>query len=186
MERSAHTRGLLAAHAPADALEAEHLAAIEALLVLPGDVFARDHYDPGHVTASAFVVTPDRSALLLIHHAKLLRWLQPGGHIDPEDADVIAAALREVEEETGLADVHLVDPAQPLLDVDVHRIPARLEEPAHHHFDIRLLLAARTLVVEAATDAMDVRWVPLDEVNGVESDASVMRAVGKLRRGRLR
>ena len=94
---------------------------------------------------------------------------------------MIAAALREVAEETGLTQVRLADPRRPLLDVDVHRIPARATEPAHHHFDVRLLLVAGTREAAAATDATALRWVRLDEVNEVESDRSVMRAVEKLR-----
>ena len=58
----------------------------------------RDRFEPGHFTASGFVISPNRKALLLIHHRRLDRWLQPGGHIDSEDASPIAAAIREVAE----------------------------------------------------------------------------------------
>ncbi|MEN8041330.1 MAG: hypothetical protein ABFR95_07475, partial [Actinomycetota bacterium] len=51
-------------------------------------MWPRSEFEPGHFTASGFVTSPDGEALLLIHHGKLDRWLQPGGHIDPEDASV--------------------------------------------------------------------------------------------------
>ena len=114
----------------------------------------------------------------MIHHSKLHRWLQPGGHVDPEDADVFAAARREVEEEVGLVDLSLVHAS--VFDLDVHEIPARKSDPRHAHFDVRILLRAPHRNAVAGSDANAVRWVPLSEVNGEESDESVMRAVRKL------
>lgn len=140
--------------------------------------FSRAHFSPGHFTASAFVLSPERDALLLIFHGKLSRWLQPGGHIEPEDPNVLLAAMREVEEETGLRDVTAVGAG--LFDVDIHEIPARKADPAHLHFDVRILLQAATRDFQAGSDALDAKWVPLAEVNAVESDDSVMRAVQKL------
>lgn len=171
-------RDLLARHPPADAAEAAHLDAMAALLEVPGDPFSRDHWVPGHFTASAFVLSPGGEEVLLIFHGKLHRWLQPGGHVDPTDADVVAAARREVAEETGLTDL---DVLAPLHDVDIHEIPARERDPVHRHFDLRVLFRARTRAVEAGSDAQGVRWIPLDAVAAVDSDASVLRAVAKLR-----
>lgn len=179
MHRRQHLRDLLDAHVPADTTEAAHRDAMRALCDAPGDPFGRDHWAPGHFTASAFVLAPDADELLLIFHGKLHRWLQPGGHVDPDDVDILAAARREVAEETGLADVEVV--GEGLFDVDVHVIPARKGDPEHRHFDARVLLRARTRAFTAGSDAKDARWVRLDAVNAHESDDSVMRAVAKLR-----
>lgn len=145
----------------------------------PGDAFARDHFVPGHFTASAFVLSPDGQALLLIFHEKFRRWLQPGGHVERQDADLLAAALREVEEEAGLSAVEVLGDGA--FDLDVHEIPARKGDPAHRHFDVRVLLQARTRTFAAGSDALAARWVPLDAVHEVETDESVLRAVRKLR-----
>lgn len=181
MPDRASLRRLLTHLSPADAREAEHRDALLALCDAPGDPFARDHWQPGHFTASAFVLSPDGTELLLIFHEKLRRWLQPGGHVEPGDADVVAAAIREVAEETGIVGATAV--GEGLFDVDVHVIPARKGDPEHRHFDARILLRAPTRTFAAASDAEAGRWVRLEDVATVETDESVMRAVRKMGRG---
>lgn len=178
--RVAALAGALAGFRPADARETVHRDAMLALLATAAEPFARGSFAPGHFTASAFIVAPDGQRLLLIWHGKLLRWLQPGGHIEPTDAGMPDAARREVAEETGLTAAEL-DPQTRLLDVDVHTIPARRLEPEHRHFDVRYAFQARTEHAVAASDARALRWVAWDDVASLESDESVRRAVRKLR-----
>jgi 8-oxo-dGTP pyrophosphatase MutT (NUDIX family) len=170
---------MLDAHLPADALEADHLRRMRLLIQGAGDPFSRDHFEPGHFTASAFVFDPGETRVLLIHHAKLGRWLQPGGHIDPEDGDVVEAVRRELEEETGQVGLERI--GEGIFDVDVHEIPARKQDPAHEHFDLRFLFRAAREELRAGDDALDARWVELGEIASIDSDESVMRAVEKLR-----
>jgi 8-oxo-dGTP pyrophosphatase MutT (NUDIX family) len=124
----------------------------------------------GHLTASAWVLARSRTHAALIHHRKLDRWLQPGGHIDDADASWRAAAAREVTEETGLA--HFINDrdAHALFDVDVHPIPARNDEPAHFHYDLRFLFIADvdvavdgTLTINAE-ESHDCRWFALAQL----------------------
>ena len=93
---------------------------------------------PGHFTGSAWLVSADGRRALLMHHRKLDRWLQPGGHADG-DGDLARVALREAQEETGLPQLTVV-PA--VFDLDRHRIPARGTEPAHWHYDVRFVVQA--------------------------------------------
>jgi 8-oxo-dGTP pyrophosphatase MutT (NUDIX family) len=174
-------RDRLLGFVPADAIEAHHRARMLELLETRTDPLVRTALEPGHFTASSFVLSPDGQALLLILHGKLHRWLQPGGHIEAEDEHVEAAARREVLEEVGVRDLEaLVADGLPF-DVDVHAIPAG-KEPGHAHFDVRFLYRARTWDAVAGSDAQAMRWVPLADVSALESDASVLRAVGKLQR----
>jgi 8-oxo-dGTP pyrophosphatase MutT (NUDIX family) len=176
-------RRLLTAHAPADATEADYRRRMLELLDVDGDPFARGHFDPGHFTASAFVLDPDAEQLLLILHSKLNLWLQPGGHVDPTDPDLLSGAKREAAEETGIDALDPVGGIGPILDVDIHAIPAnpRKGEPAHEHFDVRFLFRARSCAFAAGSDALDARWVALADVEDAGTDDSVSRAVRKLR-----
>lgn len=170
---------LLRQHRPRDGEEARHLSRMHALLELGAAAFASHHYGPGHFTASAFVVSPERDAILLIHHAKLALWLQPGGHFEPTDASPAAAARRELHEETGIA---LVAPlGSGLLDVDVHTIPARSPAPTHEHFDLRFAFVAADRAVTPGSDAKDARWVAFEALMHEATDASVRRAAVRLR-----
>lgn len=137
---------------------------------------------PGHITASAWVVSPDRRRFLLTHHRKLHRWLQLGGHVDGEP-EVHRAALREAREESGMERFRFL-PEEPLcpIDIDVHTIPAHGVEPAHEHHDIRFLLVAeegQALVV--SDESNDLRWFPLDALDQVAGDESVARLGRKAR-----
>ena len=79
----------------------------------------------GHITASAWVVSPDGQNSLLTHHRKLGKWFQLGGHVDG-NPKVLEAAEREVREESGLEVVALTTA---IFDLDVHSIPERGDEP---------------------------------------------------------
>lgn len=128
----------------------------------------------GHLTGSAIVVDHDRCRFLLLHHRKLDRWLQPGGHADG-DGDLGGVALREAVEETGIDDLRLVTPA---LDVDVHPIPARGDEPAHLHLDLRFLVLGGPGADPVGNhESRAVRWVDLAELDRYDAEGELRRLV---------
>lgn len=136
------------------------------------DVFQRWH-PPGHFTGSAFVVSADGQRTLLTHHRKLGRWLQPGGHADGE-VDLAAVALREAQEETGVAGLELL--STDIFDVDLHGIPARGSEPDHLHYDVRHVVRAgadERFVVSA--ESHDLAWVPITSLLGEDTEESLRR-----------
>ena len=143
------------------------------------DAFLRTHL-PGHITGSAFLIDPSRTHTLLVHHGKLNRWLQPGGHADG-DTDVVGVARREANEETGVLDLNLI--GTDIYDLDVHRIPARTDFPAHDHYDVRyLFLAPMDAPVIVSEESHDVRWVRLADLEQYNAEASLLRLRDKLPR----
>lgn len=179
MER-AQVEGLLARHNPQDDVEQAVLEQLRAALTASPAPFDKHSFAPGHVTCSAFAVSPDREHVLLIHHAAFGLWIQPGGHVDPADASPEAAARRELAEETALEDVRLLFGG--LLDVDVHEVPDGIKgQPAHLHLDLRFAFLAATDQITAGSDAKAARWFPLDGLASVHTDNSVRLAVSRLR-----
>lgn len=173
-------RSFLSAHAPADASESDSLRRINDLVATAAAPFSRAQYVPGHLTASAIVIDESRDNALLIFHAKLHLWLQPGGHFETGECDPSVAAAREVLEETGLS-VRWPGPAPVLHDVDVHAIPARKTEPRHYHFDLRMLLISPRLPVAPGDDGVAAaRWVGRDEALSMNLDPGLQRALRKI------
>jgi 8-oxo-dGTP pyrophosphatase MutT (NUDIX family) len=132
----------------------------------------------GHVTASAMVINLQRTHALLLHHAKLNRWLQPGGHIDDADASAAYGALREAQEESGLLQLSLAD--EKIFDVDIHAIPARGAEPAHLHYDVRYLVIANAMDIALSDESLAFQWKPLNDLLDSNMDESISRMARKV------
>ena len=132
---------------------------------------------PGHLTGSAWIVDAPRRRVLLTHHRKLDKWLQPGGHADG-DPDLLAVTLREGREEPGLTRLHAV--SSEVFDVDRHRIPPRGDTAEHWHLDLRFLVEAapeEELII--SDESHDLAWVDLDRVAALNPEESMLRMVRK-------
>ena len=161
-------RADLAAHVAADPAEAADLAHIRAFVAAHHQPFDRGILQ-GHLTASAVIVSDDGDRVLLVHHRRLDRWLQPGGHGEPGETDGGQVALREALEETGVVGLVRHPSVSGALDVDVHRIPARGDVPEHDHLDLRYLVTAPpdAKLQRCTEETQDARWFTWDELAGV-------------------
>lgn len=173
----------LARHAAADPEEAAHLRLIVEFVGRHAQPFDRRNPE-GHLTGSALVVSAPADRVLLVHHRKLQRWLQPGGHADPGETTGEAVALREAFEETGIEGLALHPRAPRPLDVDVHAIPTFGGEPAHAHLDLRYLVIAPEsgVVARCAVETSDARWFEWEELVTLDLDRGLVRALAKARR----
>jgi 8-oxo-dGTP pyrophosphatase MutT (NUDIX family) len=142
--------------------------------------YFRDHL-PGHITGSAWIVDETHQFVLLTHHVKLNRWLQPGGHADG-DENIEQVAFREALEETGVKSVALV--SSNIFDIDIHTIPARHDFPEHQHYDIRFLFrASKSEPIVVSEESHDVAWVSLGDIAAfTQSEPSILRMAQKAKK----
>lgn len=141
------------------------------------NAFCRE-LETGHVTASAFVVDLDHGSLLLMHHRKLDRWLQLGGHCDGVK-DPLFVAQQEAYEESGLD--RIVPISRDVFGVDIQTIPETAKVAAHLHYDVQYLFAANQASEfrANAAEAVNMQWVAFDEVRSYTDCSSILRACEK-------
>ena len=148
-------------------------------LLAENDCFLRSKLD-AHFTGSAWLVSADGRRVLLTHHRKLDRWLQLGGHADG-DHDLARVALREAEEESGLAGLVV---EQEILDLDRHWIPERSDVPGHWHYDVRFVVRATSCEdYVVSEESHDLAWCDIAEIaTDVGADESLRRMAMRWRK----
>lgn len=133
----------------------------------------------GHITGSAWIVNRAGTHTLLTHHKKLNKWLQPGGHADG-DSDILQAAKREADEESGLTGLEIE--SDEIFDIDIHQIPARKNEAQHYHYDIRFAFRATGSEEFVVSDeSHDLAWAEITRLEDYNTEESLMRMARKWR-----
>ena len=132
---------------------------------------------PGHITASALVVSAAGDEVLLTLHPRLGRWVQLGGHCEPADTDIVAAAMREATEESGIEGLRI---EAPLGAIHVHALTCSLGVPTRH-LDLQFIARApKDAAIAISDESLDLRWWPVDALpDGV--DAAVAHLVAVVR-----
>ncbi len=140
----------------------------------------------GHLTASGFIYCIENGKLLLLEHKSLKCFLQPGGHVEAIDNEMIDAAKREIEEETGLKDLDIIsidDEINVPFDIDSHFIPKneKKNEDEHYHHDFRYFFTINSLedIKIDFNESNGYRWVDLDIL---ESHPRFAKVLGKIRK----
>jgi 8-oxo-dGTP pyrophosphatase MutT (NUDIX family) len=173
-------RSLLGRYRPQGEAEAADLERVRAFAQAAADPWLRS--TPLHITASALIVHPPTSRVLLRWHQRQQAWLQVGGHGDPGESDPLAIARREAGEETGLTDLEPWPDAQ-LRHVVIVPVPASSQEPAHHHADLRFVLATRDPDA-ARPEGPDapLRWLSPSEAQAATSETNLRETLSRVER----
>ena len=140
------------------------------------DCFERS-LEKGHITASVWLLSKDKSQALLMHHTKLGKWFQLGGHCDG-NPDVLAVAIKEAQEESGIQGI--VSVFKDIFDIDIHLIPENSREKAHYHYDVRFLLQVvsdEQLVQNR--ESKELRWINKELGSLPTQNPSVIRMFKK-------
>ncbi|GGF41501.1 NUDIX hydrolase [Marmoricola endophyticus] len=134
--------------------------------------------EPDHLTASVAVLSADRTRVLLTLHRKARRWFQLGGHLEPADATLRDAALREATEESGIAGLEVT--AAPVR-LDLHPVPFCHADGTARHLDVQYAAHAPAgAAAEVSAESLDLRWWPVDDLPSDEESLHrlVERALG--------
>lgn len=181
MEARGRLIDLLERHTAEPGKEAQDLERMRAYARALEDPFSR-HQAAAHFTASVILSDETAAQTCLVHHRKLGKWLQPGGHFEPADqGDLLRAATREALEETGCST--RPGPGPLLLDVDIHTIPARLDQPEHLHLDLRIVLVAADAAAlrHDRSESLDARWFTWEGAHQIAAEEPLRRAMRKAR-----
>ncbi|AFM04636.1 NTP pyrophosphohydrolase [Bernardetia litoralis DSM 6794] len=149
--------------------------------LIQNDDFALRSNLIGQLTGSAWIVNRERTKVLLIHHKKLEKWLQIGGHIENTDQTIEETILREVKEESGIKNLNLLSSS--IYDIDIHTIPQKKEIAEHLHFDIRLIIEAdeNETLIPQNEEILNIKWYSINEVqNLAKSTLSINQSMKRM------
>lgn len=140
--------------------------------------FYRDHFNPGHITGSAILFNVTGDQILMNFHKGLNKWLNFGGHCDG-DEDVLAVAIRETMEESGITSLKPI--TADIIDIDIHDIPTndKKGEPAHAHFDVRYVMQMTgEQDFQISDESLELKWMNFDDALKL-ADESLQRFINK-------
>lgn len=127
-----------------------------------------------HLTASAWVVSPERNLVLMAYHNLYNSWAWLGGHADG-DADLLRVAMREVQEESGLSSVRPI--SEDIFSVEILTVEGHEKHghyvPSHLHLNLTYLLEANpTMPLRCKPDEnSNVAWFSLSDAVAASSES---------------
>lgn len=131
----------------------------------------------GHFTGSSWLLNKNKNKALLMHHTKLDKWFQLGGHCDG-DPDVLGVSIKESQEESGIVNIEPI--SNEIFDIDIHLIPENKYNKAHYHYDVRFLLYVTSdEEIVQNRESKELRWIDKDPKNLPTNTPSIIRMFNK-------
>lgn len=162
--------------------EADRALALKIIEEYSSNVLTRDNL-LAHFTSSGFVVNKTLDKVLMIHHLIYRTWAWTGGHADGE-ADLLAVAIREAKEETGIGSLRPLTGVMDSFDV----LPVYGHEKKGAYVGTHLHLSAAYILIASEDDEIrikedendGVRWIPRDEMDKYSNEPYLIRIYEKL------
>ena len=136
------------------------------------DLWTRENRS-AHLTASGWIVSPERDRVLMAYHNLYDSWSWLGGHADG-DPDLLAVALREVHEESGVT--HVAPVSRDIFSIEVLTVDGHIKHgqyvPSHLHLNVTYLLEADTgdTLTAKPDENSGVRWFPIGEAAAASNE----------------
>lgn len=171
----------LRAYAPVNAQEASDRRLILQYAEQFGNLFTREN-EMAHLTASCWIVNPARTKALLAYHNIYDSWAWLGGHADGEE-DLLAVALREANEESG---IRAVPVSRDIFSLEILHVAPHVKRGkfvcAHLHLNATYLLEADDQApIRCKPDENSaVRWLDTAEVLAAVSEPAMLPVYRKL------
>lgn len=146
------------------------------------NILTRDN-ELAHITSSAFVVNKAKDKVLMVYHNIYNSWSWTGGHADGEE-DLLAVAIREVKEETGVKNIQPV--ISDIFSLDILTVIGHIKRgkyvAPHLHLSIAYLVEAdeNEMLVVKEDENSDVKWIPIEEVNTYSNELHMQKVYKKL------
>ncbi|HET8858830.1 NUDIX hydrolase [Marivirga sp.] len=168
---------LLKVYDPPTKVEKGYLPKMLKLLAKKGTIACTRENKEAHFTASAWIINPHDKEVLLLHHKKLKKWLQPGGHADGE-MNLEIVARKEANEETGLENLTRIN--NQIFDIDIHTIPEHKGIAEHKHYDVRFAyFCTNKDETQINLESNDFQWINLNQIESLTDEPSILRMVEK-------
>ena len=146
------------------------------------DILTRDN-KIAHITSSAFILNKAKDKVLMIHHNIYNSWSWTGGHADGEK-DLLAVAIREGKEETGVENIKALN--SDIFSLEILPVLGHVRRgkyvSAHLHLSIAYLVEAdeKEALIVKEDENSDVKWIPIEEVNSYSSEPHMQKVYTKL------